>query len=79
MKNFLQSLKTSVHLFLFYIEKIKGFLNSIKLSEKYKAMSESGDYGKKSMKKDRGGSFPSLAEYNYALQIINDYPYEVVK
>ena len=63
----------------FYIEKIKGFLNSIKLSEKYKAMSESGDYGKKSMKKDRGGSFPSLAEYNYALQIINDYPYEVVK
>jgi hypothetical protein len=63
----------------FYIEKIKGFLNSIKLSEKYKAMSESGDYEKKSMKKDRGGSFPTLAEYNYALQIINDYPYEVVK
>ena len=63
----------------FYIEKIKGFLNSIKLSEKYKAMSESGDYGKKSMNKNRSGSFPSLAEYNYALQIINDYPYEVVK
>lgn len=63
----------------FYIEKIKGFLNSIRLSEKYKKMSETGDYGKKSMKKDRGGSFPTLAEYNYALQIINDYPYEVVK
>lgn len=63
----------------FYIDKIKGFLNSIKLSEKYKKMSESGDYGKKSMCKDRSGSFPSLAEYNYALQIINDYPYEVVK
>ena len=63
----------------FYIEKIKGFLNSIKLSEKYKQMSESGEYGEKSMDKNRGGSFPSLAEYNYALQIINDYPYEVVK
>lgn len=63
----------------FYIEKIKGFLNSIKLSEKYKKMSESGEYGEKSMDKNRGGSFPSLAEYNYALQIINDYPYEVVK
>jgi hypothetical protein len=63
----------------FYIEKIKGFLNSIKLSEKYKKMSETGDYDKKSMDKDRSGSFPTLAEYNYALQIINDYPYEVVK
>ena len=63
----------------FYIEKIKGFLNSIKLSEKYKKMTESGDYGKKSTNKNRGGSFPTLSEYNYALQIINDYPYEVVK
>lgn len=63
----------------FYVEKIKGFLNSIALSEKYKQMSESGEYNKKDMKKDRSGSFPSLAEYNYALQIINDYPYEVVK
>ena len=42
-------------------------------------MSETGDYGKKSMNKDRSGSFPTLSEYNYALQIINDYPYEVVK
>lgn len=63
----------------FYVEKIKGFLNSIALSEKYKQMSESGEYNEKDMKKDRSGSFPSLAEYNYALQIINDYPYEVVK
>lgn len=63
----------------FYVEKIKGFLNSIALSEKYKKMSESGEYNEKDMKKDRSGSFPSLAEYNYALQIINDYPYEVVK
>ena len=63
----------------FYIEKIKGFLNSIALSEKYKKMSESGEYNEKDMGKDRSGSFPTLAEYNYALQIINDYPYEVVK
>ena len=54
-------------------------MNSIKLSEKHKKMSESGECGEKSMKKDRGGSFPTLSEYNYALQIINDYPYEVVK
>ena len=42
-------------------------------------MSESGECGEKSTNKDRGGSFPTLSEYNYALQIINDYPYEVVK
>ena len=63
----------------FYIEKIKGFLYSINRYEKWKKMSESGEYGEKSMNKDRDGSFPTLAEYNYALKIINDYPFEVVK
>ena len=42
-------------------------------------MSENGEYGEKSMKKDRSESFPTLAEYNFALQIINDYPYEIIK
>ena len=63
----------------FYIKRIHRFLNSIKISEKYKEMSENGDYGKKSMKKDRSDSFPTLSEYNFALQIINDFPYEKIK
>ena len=63
----------------FYIERINGFLKTIRVKEKYKKMSESGEYDKKSMNKNRGDNFPSLAEYNYALQIIKDYPYEKIK
>ena len=35
----------------FYIERINGFLKTIRLKEKYKEMTESGEYGEKSMKK----------------------------
>ena len=35
----------------FYIERINGFLKTIRLKEKYKEMTESGEYGKKRMKK----------------------------
>ena len=63
----------------FYIERINEFLKSIRLSEKYKKMSETGEYNEKSMKKDRSESFPTLSEYKYALEIINDFPYEKIK
>ena len=63
----------------FYVKRIRIFLNSIEISERYKKMSENGEYGEKSMKKDRSDLFPTLAEYNFALQIINDYPYESIK
>ena len=63
----------------FYIERINGFLKTIRIKEKYKEMSESGEYDKKSMNKNRGDNFPTLSEYNYALQLIKDYPYESIK
>ena len=64
----------------FYIERINGFLKTIRIKEKYKEMTESGEYGEKSMKKNnRSDCFPSLAEYNYALEIIKDFPYESIK
>ena len=63
----------------FYIERINGFLKSIRIKEKYKEMSNSGEYGKKSMNKNRGDCFPTLAEYNYALELIKDFPYESIK
>jgi hypothetical protein len=64
----------------FYIERINGFLKTFRLKEKYEEMTESGEYGEKSMKKNnRSDCFPSLAEYNYALEIIKDFPYETIK
>ena len=64
----------------FYIERINGFLKTIRLKEKYKEMTESGEYGEKSMEKNnRSDCFPSLAEYNYALEIVKDFPYESIK
>ena len=63
----------------FYVERINGFLKSIRIKEKYKEMSDSGEYGKKSMNKNRGDCFPTLAEYNYALELIKDFPYESIK
>ena len=64
----------------FYIERINGFLKTIRIKEKYKEMTESGEYGEKSMEKNnRNDCFPSLAEYNYALEIIKDFPYESIK
>ena len=64
----------------FYIERINGFLKTIRIKEKYKEMTESGEYDEKSMKKNnRSDCFPSLAEYNYALEIIKDFPYESIK
>ena len=63
----------------FYIEKINGFLKTIRIKEKYKEMSDSGEYGEKSMNKNRGDCFPTLAEYNYALELIKDFPYESIK
>lgn len=63
----------------FYIERINGFLKTIRIKEKYKEMTDSGEYGKKSMNKSRGDCFPTLAEYNYALELIKDFPYESIK
>ena len=64
----------------FYIDRINGFLKTIRIKEKYQEMTDSGEYGKKSMRKNnRSDCFPTLAEYNYALQIIKDYPYEIIK
>ena len=64
----------------FYVEKIKGFLNSIELAEKHEEQSEDDDKPKKPKHPyNRGGSFPTRDEYEYALKIIHDYPYEVVK
>ena len=63
----------------FYVERINGFLKSIRIKEKYKEMSDSGEYGKKSMNKNRCDCFPTLAEYNYALELIKDFPYESIK
>ena len=63
----------------FYIDRINGFLKTIRIQQKYKEMSDSGEYGEKNMNKNRGECFPSLSEYNFALQIIKDYPYEKIK
>jgi hypothetical protein len=64
----------------FYIEKIKGFLSSIELKEEHDEMSEDdGKPEKPDNPHDRGGSFPTRDEYEYALKIIREHPYEVVK
>lgn len=64
----------------FYVEKIEGFLNTIALSKEHEKESESGEMPEKPENPfDRGGSFPTKDEYEYALKIIHDHPYEKVK
>lgn len=64
----------------FYVEKIEGFLSSIENNKEHKKMSDSGEKPEKPEKPyDRGGSFPTRDEYEYALRVINDNSYEVVK
>ena len=64
----------------FYVEKIEGFLNTIALSKEHEKESESDEMPEKPENPfDRGGSFPTKDEYEYALKIIHDHPYEKVK
>lgn len=64
----------------FYIEKIEGFLTTIALSKEHEKESESDEMPEKPKKPfDRGGSFPTKDEYEYALKIIHEHPYEKVK
>lgn len=61
----------------FYIEKLNSFISSIDTQEKYKEESEEEEYGKPESKK-RGGSFPTKDEYEHALQVLSENPYEKV-
>jgi surface protein len=64
----------------FYVEKIEGFLSSIEHSKEYNKISQSDEKPEKPDNPfDRSGSFPTKDEYEYALRIIKDNPYEVVK
>lgn len=63
----------------FYIEKLNGFLKSIKIQKENQQKSINHDYKKPKKVSHRGGSFPTEAEYNYALKIMQENPYEIVE